>query len=282
MSLDRTYDVELVDAPTTLELSKLWLKQFEGLTDLIMKLKRNTIKGVKYIPTGIDSGTIMGMVDEALGGAVRLNPRYNFVEANGASFFDATQKELPKDLRLYIKFSTLRKAVISFNRYSNPEWNYRKAEKRLSEYNELKVKVTGNKHISMPDLQLPHKAPTMPFIAKAAGLLQDWMSERYDFETKEFRDIAYNVALLRAKLSDGDGILDGILNDSTEKVADAPNWVLANFVDMYDVTDLLRKLTDLEIFYDASSAYASMLHHIEHLERLHYKEEEEKEVFNFF
>ena len=283
MSLDRTEDVELVDAPTTLELSKLWLTQYEGLTDLTMKLKRNIVKAVKHIPIGIDSGSVMGLIDEALEGTPRqFYPRYNFSNANGYCRWDDTpDEELPRDLRLYIRFSALRKATVSFNRYSNPDWNHEKAEKRLSEYDTLRVEVTGNKHISMPDLQLPHKAPTMPFISKASQLLQDWMSEQYDFETKLFRVMPRNVAQFRVASPMKRKILISIDEDEAEKKTDKPFWVFVGVEDMYDVTDLYRELTDLEIFYDAGSAYASMLHHINHLEHLHHKEGEEKEG-NFF
>ena len=47
MSLDRTEDVELVDA-TTLALSKIWRRQYEGLTNLTFKLDRDRINAVQY------------------------------------------------------------------------------------------------------------------------------------------------------------------------------------------------------------------------------------------
>ena len=70
MTLDRTEDVELVDAPTTLALSKIWERQYMRLHDLIVKLDRDAIKAVHHPDKKLGSLPNGELTD--------LNERYNF------------------------------------------------------------------------------------------------------------------------------------------------------------------------------------------------------------
>lgn len=281
MSLDRTEDVELVDAPTTLALSKIWKRQYEGLTNLIFKLDRDRIKAVQYPDKKLGSlpnGELTD-VNETMQFDCNSPIRFHFTSKYGSSWDESRMNEWPSDLRTYIKFSTLRKAVITFNRSANPEWNHEKAEKRLSEYNKLKEEVAGNEHITMPEIQLPPKAPTMPFTAKANELIQTFMNEVYNFEAKEYRRPPFTVAKLRRRwtgenkrriLISADEVLEVAEKDKEPET----DWVLADAEQMVDITNLYKELKQIEEFYDAPSVFASMMHHISHLEKFHEKDDE--------
>ena len=283
MSLDRTEDVELVDAPTTLALSKIWQRQYEGLTDLISKLDRDRIKAVQYPDKNLGSlpnGELTD-VNEFMQFDRNSPIRFHFMSGYGSAWDEFRMNEWPSDLHIYIKFSTLRKAVVTFNRSANPEWNHEKAEKRLSEYNKLKEEVAGNEHIAMPEIQLPPKAPTMPFTAKANELIQTFMDEIYDFEAKEHRRPPFTVAKLRRR-GKGDRkrriliSMDEALEETEDKKDKEPetDWVLADAEQMVDITILYHELKLIEEFYDAPSVFASMMHHISHLERFLEKDDE--------
>lgn len=286
MSLDRTEDVELVDAPTTLALSKIWRRQYEGLTDLILKLDRARINAVQYPDKNLGSlpdGELTD-VNETMQFNRNCPIRFHFTSGYGSAWDESCPKKWPSDLRTYIKFSTLRKAVISFNRSANPEWNHEKAEKRLSDYNKLKDEVAGNKQITMPEIQLPPKAPTMPFIAKADELIQTFMNEVYDFEAREYRRHPFTVVKLRKRNQGGMKrkiliSIDEALEETEDKKDKEPetDWVLADAEQMVDITNLYNELKQIEEFYDAPSVYASMMHHISHLEKFHEKEDEDND-----
>ena len=285
MSLDRTEDVELVDAPTTLALSKIWRRQYEGLTNLIFKLDRDRIKAVQYPDSKLGSLPNGELTD--VNGVYNFNRnspiRFNFYSNYGSVWDETRMDEWPSDLRTYIKFSTLRKAVVTFNRSANPEWNHEKAEKRLSEYNKLKEAVAGNEHITMPEIQLPPKAPTMPFTVKANELIQTFMNEVYDFEAKEYRRGApFTVVKLNKRGTGGNKrriliSVDEVLEATEDKKDKEPetDWFLADAEQMVDISNLYNELQQIEEFYDAPSVYASMMHHISHLEKFHEKDDED-------
>ena len=52
------------------------------------------------------------------------------------------------------------------------------------------------------------------------------------------------------------------------------DWEVADAEQMVDITILYHELKLIEEFYDAPSVYASMMHHISHLEKFHEKEDE--------
>lgn len=290
MSLDRIENVELIDAPTSLVLSKLWTRQHDGLTNLIFKLDRDLIKAVREHNEKLGSlpkEKLMNL-NKQYDFYVSSPIRYNFSDRNRSIWEDTNMNEWPSDLRFYLKFSTLRKAVVSFNRNANPEWNYEKAEKKLSEYNKLKEEVAGNRHIEMPEIQLPPKALAMPFITKANELIQTTMNEIYDFETKKFRQLPYTVAELTKRhphypeggrkrkvlmSSEEDAVYDQRQLDEEPK----SDWRLVGAEQMIDVTDLLHELRRIEEFYHAPSIYLSLMHHISHLENFNKMEDEDEE-----
>lgn len=284
MSLDRTEDVELVDAPKELALSKIWRRQYEGLTDLIFKLDRDRINAVQYPDSKLGSlpnGELTD-VNETMQFNRNCPIRFHFTSGYGSAWDESRPEKWPSDLRTYIKFSTLRKAVVSFNRSANPEWNHEKAEKRLSEYNKLKGEVTGNKHITMPEIQLPPKAPTMPFTAKANELIQTFMNEVYDFEAKEYRRHPFTVVKLRKRNQGGMKrriliSIDEALEETEDKKDKEPetDWVLVDAEQMVDISILYHELKQIEEFYDAPSVFASMMHHISHLEKFHENDDED-------
>ena len=284
MTLDRTEDVELVDAPTTLALSKIWKRQYEGLHDLIVKLDRDRIKAVQHPDKKLGSlpNGELDDLNERYNLQYRNSPiRYHFTSGYGSIWNDTRMDEWPVDLRAYIKFSTLRKAVVNFNRNANPEWNHEKAKKRLSEYNKLKEEVAENKHITMPEIQLPPTAPTMPFTARANELIQTFMNEFYDFEAKEYRRVPFTVVKLRKRGTGGNKrriliSIDEVLEETEDEKDKQPetDWEVAGAEQMVDITILYHELKLIEEFYDAPSVYASMMHHISHLEKFHEKEDE--------
>ena len=53
------------------------------------------------------------------------------------------------------------------------------------------------------------------------------------------------------------------------------DWVLADAEQMVDITNLYNELKQIEEFYDAPSVFASMMHHISHLEQFHEKDDED-------
>ena len=283
MSLDRTEDVELVDAPTTLALSKIWRRQYEGLTNLTFKLDRDRINAVQYPDKKLGSLPNGDLTDvNELMQFDRNSPiRFHFTSTY-ERWDQSPPGTCPSDLRTYIKFSTLRKAVITFNRSANPEWNHEKAEKRLSQYNKLKEEVAGNEHITMPEIQLPPKAPTMPFTAKANELIQTFMNEVYSFEAKEYRRPPFTVAKLKKRGAGGNKrriliSVDEVLEATEDEKDKEPetDWILADAEQMVDITNLYNELKQIEEFYDAPSVFASMMHHISHLEQFHEKDDED-------
>lgn len=287
MSLDRTEDVELVDAPTTLELSKIWKRQYEGLTNLILKIDRDRINAVQYPDKKLGSlpnGELTD-VNEFMQYNRNSPIRFHFTSLYQ---YESHPEKWPDDLRTYIKFSKLRKVVVTFNRSVNPEWNHEKAEKRLSEYNKLKEEVAGNEHITMPTIQLPPKAPTMPFTAKANELIQTFMNEVYDFEAKEYRRPPFTVAKLRKRGTGGNKrrVLISVLEDTEDKKDKEPetDWFLADAEQMVDITNLYNGLMQIKEFYDAPSVFASMMHHISHLEQFHETndDDDDDELINWY
>ena len=283
MSLDRTEDVELIDAPKELALSKLWRRQYEGLTHLIFNIDRDRVKAVmkpkKHLGSLPDYD--LGELHDEYNINVNSPVRINYVGQYGNSIWETNSlTDCPSDLHTYIKFSKLRKAVVSYNRNANPEWNHEKAEKRLSDYNKLKEEVAGNKEITMPEIQLPCKAPTMPFTAKASELLQTFMDDVYDFETRLYQRQTFTVlTLAKRKATTKRRILISIDEETEEE--DKPeepksDWRIVEADRMLDITALFQELKQIEEFYDAPSVFASVMHHISHLEKFHEKDDEDE------
>ena len=252
MTLDRTEDVELVDAPLHWRYRKFGSGSI-WVTRPIVKLDRDAIK-VHHPDKKLGSLPNGELTD--------LNERYNqpnspiryhFTSGYGSIWSDTRMDEWPVDLRAYIKFSTLRKAVVTFNRNANPEWNHEKAKKRLSEYNKLKEEVAGNEHITMPEIQLPPTAPTMPFTAKANQLIQIFMNEFYDFEAKEYRRVPFTVVKLRKRGTGGNkrriliSIDEALEETEDEKDKESEtDWEVADAEQMVDITILYHELKLIE------------------------------------
>lgn len=286
MSLDRTEDVELVDAPTKLEVSKIWSRQYAGLEALLSRLERDRVLAVQWPDASLGKYQCDKLKNLSelygLGEYKNSEIRFHFTEPQGGHIWrNVSHDELPDDLRSYIKFSTLRKSVVSFNRTANPDWNYEKAKNRLADYDELREELSGNEHIKMPELQLPPKPPTMAFITKVNELLQGFMDYRYNFEHRRFRVIPFTVVRMtrrsngRLQLGSSSGMRRKILiavgeedtqtEDDEDKKSEA-DWEVSRAEYMVDITTLLIELQQLVTFYDAPSVYLSVMHHIEHIE----------------
>ena len=115
-------------------------------------------------------------------------------------------------------------------------------------------------------IQLPPKAPTMPFTAKANELIQTFMNEVYNFEAKEYRRPPFTVAKLKKRGAGGNKrriliSVDEVLEATEDEKDKEPetDWVLADAEQMVDITNLYNELKQIEEFYDAPSVFAKYL-----------------------
>ena len=74
-------------------------------------------------------------------------------------------------------------------------------------------------------------------------------------------------------------ILISVDDTPEEKVTKSPSvdWKLHGTMEVFDATDLLRDLQEVVEKYDVQSVYASLHHHVSHLEKLQCKEDEGEE-----
>jgi len=275
MSLDRMNPVEIADAPKELVLSKLWKEQYTHLHLLYNSLLHRSLKAV---PNPIMD---LGTLDEDVPMYDKCYYRYEEHRGRETDIWDLTKmSEWPDDVFKCIKFSTVRKLAVTFNRNANPDWNYQKAENRLSDYKTLQEELGDNEHAILPDVTLPKKPAVMPFVKQASDIIQRWMQGRYNFERKFYTTKPCKlVVLLKRSPPMKRKILISVDDTPEEKVTKSPSvdWKLHGTMEVFDATDLLRDLQEVVEKYDVQSVYASLHHHVSHLEKLQCKEDEGEE-----
>ena len=276
MSLDRTENVELVDAPKELVLSKLWKEQYTHLRLLYNSLLKKSMKAVRRPIKEL--GTVSEDVDD-IGG----QNFYRYSVNNREDIWDQTPMEdWPHGVFKCIKFSAVRKLAVTFNRNANPEWNYQKAENRLSDYKALQEELGDNEHAILPDVTLPKKPVVMPFIEQASRIIQEWMLTHYNFEAKSFIRKPVTLVVLRRKTGAMKRkVLIGIDTDNVKhtKSTEGPcaDWEVFETEEVFDATPLLLELEEIVDKYDVQSVYSSLQHHVSHLEKLQCNEDEDED-----
>lgn len=274
MSLDRAENVELVDAPKELVLSKLWEEQYTHLLFLYNSLLKKSMKAVRKPLEEL--GTTSEDIDEIAG-----TKFYRYEAVNGREdIWDLTRiKDWPDGVFKCIKFSAVRKLAVTFNRNANPDWNYQKAENRLSDYKTLQEELSDNEHAILPDVTLPKKPAVMPFTEQASEIIQFWMQLHYNFDEKYFHQKPTKLVILRRKTgSMKRKILISVDDDKPTKSTEGPcaDWEVFGTEEVFDATYLLRDLEEIVNKYDVHSVYSSLQHHVSHLEKLQCNEDEEE------
>ena len=271
MSLDRTENVELVDAPKDLVLSKLWKEQYTHLHLLYNTLLKKSMKAVRRPIKEL--GTVSEDVND-IGG----QNFYRYAVNSREDIWDQTPMEdWPHGVFKCIKFSAVRKLAVTFNRNANPDWNYQKAENRLSDYKILQEELGDNEHAILPDITLPKKPAVMPFIEQASRIIQEWMLTHYNFEAKCFIRKPVTLVVLRRKWTGSKRkILISIDDDKPKNDTEGPptGWEVFGREEVFDATPLLLELEEIVDKYDVQSVYSSMQHHVSHLEKLQCNEDE--------
>ena len=271
MSLDRTENVELVDAPKDLVLSKLWNEQYTHLLFLYNTLLKKSMRAVRKPLEEV--GTVSEDVSEIAG-----TKFYRYEVNSREDIWDQTRMEdWPHGVFKCIKFSAVRKLAVTFNRNANPEWNYQKAENRLSDYKALQEELGDNEHAILPDVTLPKKPAVMPFIEQASRIIQEWMLHHYNFEAKSFNRKPATLVVLRRKWTGSKRkILISVDDDKPTKSTEGPSadWEVFGSEEVFDATPLLLELEEIVHKYDVQSVYSSLQHHISHLEKLQCNEDE--------
>ena len=249
MSLqDRTEDVKFVNKTTEFSMSEEWKDQWKVFTTLHENLSR---KSRPVLFTGRQTPSLV--VDSRLELTDEENKN---LETNRGDYDGITRANLRgvhEGLMPFLPIKQIIKSFLSFNRRANYEWCFSRADKAVSDYQNIREElVEYGEHLQLPEMDAPSFDTTFvtPFVKQAHFILQRWLAERYDHEQKIVRMPPYKIIVL------GDGMVDESVN-----------------LNLYNVRTLLTDLSEVFVKYDIETHFKHAQAHVVGLQNMFRKED---------
>ena len=245
MSLqDRTEDVKFVHKPTEFSMSEEWKDQWKVFTTLHEHLSRKS-RPVSFTVRDLNDSTL-----------TLTDGEIEHLETNRGDYDGITRANL-RGVHEWgvpcLPIKQIIKSFLSFNRRANYEWCFSRADKAVSDYQNIREElVEYGEHLQLPEMDAPSFDTTFvtPFVKQAHFILQRWLAERYDHEQKIVRMPPYKIILL------GDGMVDESVN-----------------LNLYNVRTLLTDLSEVFVKYDIETHFKHAQAHVVGLQNMFRKED---------